>query len=105
VAVFLRQQGLIDKAALVAYRGFTRSASIAAQRSGLDLLDFAELEARVERLPPPVGVTYKTRGAVAEIISEAEKTPLPDAFPETVFVRCRFRRNWKTFTSTASESR
>jgi len=82
VARFLRDAGLVDKALLVAYRGFTPDAFSVAQASGIELQTFADFETKV---------TYHVYGAVATIIRAAERKPVPESFPDLVFVLMPFR--------------
>jgi hypothetical protein len=53
----LKASGLVDRGAIVAYRGFTQDASLVAQNTGIDLLTLDDLKQRVPgpapELPPP----------------------------------------------------
>ena len=96
VAQFLRQAGLIDKAVMVAYKGYTRSASLAAEAAGVELLTFQDLEAKLGGFPrwsPEIkfskfGAEVRTR--IERVVEEAEAKKLPDEFPQTVFVAMPF---------------
>ncbi len=81
VAKFLRDSGLIDKAVMASYRGFTPGGFSVAQAGNIELQTFSDLEAKVE---------LHKYGAVATIIQEAEDVPLPDSFPDLVFVLMPF---------------
>lgn len=82
VAKFLRDAGLIDKAVLVAYQGFTPDSFSVAQASDVELRTFADFE---------VKVSYHRHGAVATIIEAAERRPVPASFPDLVFVLMPFK--------------
>jgi hypothetical protein len=84
VAKFLRDAALIDKAVLVAYLGFTPDAFSAAEAIGIELRTFADLEAQIEHL---------AHGAVSKIIRAAERRPVPDCFPDLVFVIMPFKED------------
>jgi len=89
---FLRHAGLVDKAIMVGYQGFTQSASIAAQAGHVELVSFVDLEAR---LPPPGGgrkYSGTSEPQLSQIIAEAEDKPVPSEFPDTVFVVMPFSR-------------
>ena len=95
VANFLRQTGKIDKAALVAYQGFTQDAFLAAQAAQVDLIAFADIEHRVieasgERPERYFGAQAYVYGPIAKIIEKAQQETLPERFPETVFVLMPF---------------
>lgn len=77
VVTLLRNAGLIDKAVMVVYKGFTPNASLVAQTANVELLTFQDVETRV---------SFYTHGAVPKIIKQAEEIQLPDSFPELVFV-------------------
>lgn len=81
IARFLRDAGLVDKAVIVAYRGFTADAFSVAQAGGIELQTFQDFETKV---------SFHSYGAVATIIREAERTPVPDSFPDLVFVLMPF---------------
>ena len=51
VAKFLRLKGLIDKALMVTSKGYTPAGSSVAETSGIELLTFQDLEARLGRYP------------------------------------------------------
>lgn len=89
IASFLRQSGIIDKATMVGYLGFTQAASLAAEAGKVELLAFAELEARVERRTVRPDI-HGARVSIARIIREAERKRLPAALPQTVFVAMPF---------------
>jgi hypothetical protein len=82
VAKFLRDAGLVDKAVLVSYQGFTPDSFSVAQASGVELRAFADFEAKV---------SYYIHGAVATIIEAAERKPVPASFPDLVFVLMPFK--------------
>lgn len=81
VARFLKNAGLVDKAVMVAYGGFTSAASAAAQAADVELQTFSDFEARIE---------YRYHGAVAEVIENAERIRMPEEFPDLVFVLMPF---------------
>ncbi|MBI3742762.1 MAG: restriction endonuclease [Chloroflexi bacterium] len=76
VAQFLRQAGLIDKALMVAYKGYTREAQTTAKAANIETWSFQDLEARVnpEIFGPRVVAKVPTG------------LPLPDQFPKLAFV-------------------
>ena len=96
VAHFLRQMGLIDKAVMVTSKGYTQSASIAAETSGVELLTFQDLEARLGGYPRwTPEIRFSKFGAetilrIEKAVEQAEDMPLPDSFPNTVFVAMPF---------------
>ncbi len=63
VVNLLRNAGLIDKALLVAYRGFTPDAFSAAQAANIELITFQDIEKKV---------SFHMHGAVPSIIKRAE---------------------------------
>jgi hypothetical protein len=77
VVAVLRNAELIDKAVMVAYKGFTPNALSLAQAANIELLTFNDIKTRVS--------SY-AHGAVPGIIKQAEEIQLPDSFPELVFV-------------------
>lgn len=92
VMTFLRQHDIIDRGAVVAYNGFSQDSFLVAQQGRLELIDFEELEAKVENRHGKLLSlrAFLARGPVARIITHAEEKPLPDAFPDTVFVAMPF---------------
>lgn len=81
VANFLRNAGLVDKAVIVAYSGFTPNAFSVAKASNVELQTFTDFE---------IKVTPHIYGPVATIIQEAEQKPIPESFPDLVFVLMPF---------------
>ena len=96
VAQFLRLAGLIDKAVMVAYQGYTQSASLAAEAAGVELLTFRDLEARLggfHHWGPEIRFSMfgpEVRTRIERVLEEAEARELPDEFPKTVFVAMPF---------------
>jgi hypothetical protein len=88
-AHFLRQAGLIDKAVIVSYQGFTQAASIAAEAGSVELVTLAELESRVIHRPRS---KYQAQVGpeLSRIFAEAQEAPVASAFPTTVFVAMPF---------------
>jgi hypothetical protein len=80
VANFLRQSGLIDKAVMVAYRGYTQDAQSVAKAANIELRSFQDLELRVR--PETFGPRVVTRVPV--------RPGLPDEFPKLAFVAMPF---------------
>jgi hypothetical protein len=77
VSNFLRQAGLIDKAVMIAYQGFTQDAQLAAKASNIDLRSFQNLELAYFK-PNIYGPTID--------LKTLSKTLLPDYFPNLAFV-------------------
>lgn len=99
IAQFLRQAGLIDKAVMVAYQGYTQSASLAAEAANVELLTFQDLEAKLGGFPrwtPDVKFSLfgpEVRTKIERVVEEAEAQKLPDEFPQTVFVAMPFNED------------
>ena len=96
VAQFLRNAGLIDKAVMVAYQGYTQSASLAAESARVELLTYQDLEARLGGFPrwtPEIRFSMfgpEVRARIERVVKEAEETKLPERFPQSVFVAMPF---------------
>jgi hypothetical protein len=86
IAGFLRLSNLIEKAILVGYHGFTQSAFLAAQAANIELVSFGELQARISRGHNTKLNLYVPLSTWSDIIKEAQQTPIPEEFPNTVFI-------------------
>lgn len=85
VANFLRQAGLIDRAVMVAYRGYTQDAQSVGKAANIELRSFQDLEVRVK--PEVFGPRIVTRGPT--------RSALPDEFPSLAFVAMPFAESFE----------
>ena len=82
----LKQRGIVDRGVIVASQGFTKQARAAASEMGVDLIEFADLQQRVQ------GKMGELQAAEGEIIDEARrKAEEPQAQqPPRIFVLMPF---------------
>jgi hypothetical protein len=92
IVVFLRAAGLIDRAVIVSYKGFTPEAYAAATLREIELLTLEQLKIQAESLishldrPPESGV--------AALMQSANEVDLPSSFPKVAFVVMPFAPEW-----------
>ncbi|OQX90664.1 MAG: hypothetical protein B6D58_09760 [candidate division Zixibacteria bacterium 4484_95] len=95
----LKVKGEIDKAIMVAYKGFTNDAKLVAGDSNIELLSFAELEKKLdEKDVTKLKISseliqhkaYSWGTIVQTFIRKAEEEGLPDKFEDLVFVLMPF---------------
>lgn len=85
----LKQRGLIDKFALVAQSGFTKNSRKAAREHGLELMEYADLEAKV------IGREESIREEEIRVESEQSKAGRDGSRKKRVFVVMPFSREFE----------